>query len=86
MSVCGDNKLSTPAGDRGREGWGLGSSTGLELSSRALEEKGAGGARLTPTEDSTEKGASGPGRAAVAGADVQLLQVVMVAPCGEGRG
>lgn len=84
--VCGDNNLSTPAGDRGWGRWALGSSTGLELSWRALEEKGAGGARLTPTEYSTEKGASGPERAALAGADVQLLQVVMVAPWGEGSG
>lgn len=85
VCVCSDNNLSTPTGDRGLEGVGTPflHSPGTLL--KGPRKKGAGGARLTPTEDSTKKGASGPGRAALAGADVQLLQVAMVAPWGRGE-
>lgn len=49
------------------------------------KKRGAGGGRLSRTEGSTEKGGVLAWRAALAGADVQLPSVVMVAPWGGER-
>lgn len=80
VSVCNDNNLSTPTGGKGLEGVGIQflHSPGTLL--KGPKRKRGGRSAPDATEDSTEKGASGPGRAALAGADVRLLQVVMVAP------